>query len=66
MEVLKEKIKEHIKANSKHMDELARLVSDANRDRWQKKMEDKQCCGTYEEKLKEFFGQACKTQKPNK
>lgn len=61
MEVLKEKIKEHIQSNAKNMDELARLISEANHARWQKKMEDKECCGGYEEKLKEFFHQSCCT-----
>lgn len=59
MEVLKEKIKENIQANSKNMDELARLISEANHEKWQKKMEDKKCCGSFEERLGEFFNQAC-------
>lgn len=59
MEVLKEKIKEHIQSNAQHMDELARMISEANRERWQKKMENKQCCGNFEEKINEFFGQSC-------
>lgn len=62
MEVLKEKIKEHIKSNAKNMDELARLISEANHERWQKKMENKQCTGGYEEKLREFFHMSCQAQ----
>lgn len=61
MEVLKEKIKENIKANGKHMDELARLISETNHDRWKKKMDAKNCCSCFEDKLKGFFEQSCKT-----
>jgi hypothetical protein len=60
MELLKEKIKENIRSKAKNLDELARLISEANHERWQKKMEDKQCIGCYEEKLKGFFDQACR------
>lgn len=62
MEVLKEKIKEDIKSNAKHMDQLAHLISEANHERWQKKMENKQCTGGFEEKLKEFFHMSCQNQ----
>ncbi len=60
-EALKEKIKEYIHANSKHLDELARIIAEANHERWQKKMEDDTCGGGFEEKLNEFFGKACHT-----
>lgn len=68
MELLKEKIKEHIQSQPQHMDELARIISEANHDRWQKKMENKECCGGYEHKLEEFFSEACslRKQKNNK
>src|SRR4051812_17667548 len=36
-EVLKEKIKKHIEANDKNLDELAKLISDTNHKRWKKK-----------------------------
>lgn len=65
MELLKEKIKEHINQSHTNIDELARLIAEANHERWQKKMEDKQCCGGYEEKLKNFFKQACHTGQKN-
>ena len=55
IEVLKDKIKEQIKADGKHMDELARVIAEANKDKWQSKMAAKQKCCGYEEKLKEFF-----------
>lgn len=61
IEVLKEKIKEHIQSNAKNMDELARLISEANHERWQKKMENKQCTGGFEEKLRDFFHMSCQT-----
>ena len=61
MEVLKEKIKEHIKSDAKHMDELARLVSEANKERWSRKMANKQVCCNYEDKLKHFFSAACES-----
>ena len=61
MEVLKEKIKEQIKSSSKNMDELARMIAEANHERWKKKMDAKNCCGCFEEKLKKFFEQSCST-----
>ncbi len=57
MEVLKEKIKEHIKANDHKIDEIARIVAEANHSRWQQKIAQKQCCNCYEEQLKGLFGQ---------
>lgn len=63
MELLKEKIKEHIQANAKNMDELARMIAEANHERWKKKMECNQCSGGFENKLSEFFGQSCPTHK---
>jgi hypothetical protein len=61
MEVLKEKIKEHIQKQSKHMDELAGLIAEANHERWKTKMENQQCCGGFKERLKNFFDQACQS-----
>lgn len=55
MEVLKEKIKDHIRANAKNMDELAKIISEANCDKWKAKMEKKQRCSCYEGKLQEYF-----------
>ena len=59
MEVLKEKIKENIRSNAKHLDELAGIIAEANHERWKKKMDTKKCCGNFEEKLNHFFGQTC-------
>lgn len=68
MEVLKEKIKDSIRSNDKKLDELAHLITEANHDRWQKKIESKKCCGSFDEKLKNFFkgccDQSCSTNKP--
>lgn len=55
MEVLKEKIKEHIRANDKHIQELAVIVSEANHARWKRKMEKEKCSQSYEEKLADLF-----------
>jgi hypothetical protein len=63
MELLKEKIKEHIRSQAKNIDELARLIAEANQERWQKKMDAGQCCECFEEKIKEFFSQACQARK---
>lgn len=62
MEVLKEKIKEHILSSGKNLDELARLIAEANHERWQKKMENSKCSGSFEQKLNDFFGLSCRTQ----
>lgn len=59
MEVLKEKMKEHIKTNSKNIDELAKMIAQANEERWQKKIDSKHCCDNFDEKLKGFFGHTC-------
>lgn len=57
MEVLKEKIKEQIKTSSnKNLDELAKLVSEANEMRWRNKMNSKNACHSFTEKIAKFFG----------
>lgn len=40
-EVLKEKIKEHIRAESKGLDQFAKLVAEANYERWKTKTQEK-------------------------
>src|ERR1700722_5343674 len=58
MEVLKDKIKEHILATQgDRMAELAKIVSEANNQRWKHKMEKKQGCMSFREKLCRFFEQ---------
>lgn len=56
MEVLKEKIKDQIRtANGKNLDELAKLVSEANHARWKHKMETQNTVQDYRDKLAAFF-----------
>lgn len=56
MEVLKEKIKKHILANDTKMDELAKIISEANHERWKMKMVGKHECDDFKQKLREYFG----------
>lgn len=56
MEVLKEKIKEQIKTTSgSNLDQLAKLVAEANHERWKHKMSLQKDVHTYQEKLAAFF-----------
>lgn len=58
MEVLKDKIKEHILAtHNDRMTELAKIIAEENNHRWKHKMEKKQCCAEFKEKLWRFFSQ---------
>lgn len=57
MEVLKDKIKEQIVATQNdRMKELAKIVSEANSERWKHKMEKKHRCADFKERLCSFFG----------
>lgn len=65
-EVLKEKIKAHIEAAvGKHLDQLAKVVSDSNHERWKNKMANKKVFYDYEEKVADLFcgGQSCSSSK---
>jgi hypothetical protein len=56
MEVLKDKIKEHILATQNdRMTELAKIISETNNNRWKNKMEKKHGCAEFKEKLHQFF-----------
>lgn len=55
MEVLKEKIKDNIKKNDNKIDQLAKLVSEANALRWHSKMAKEKNCSDYQEKLDQLF-----------
>lgn len=56
MEVLKAKIKEQIIATSgPHLNELAKIISEANQERWKNKMASKKGCKEFEEKICKFF-----------
>ena len=61
-EVLKEKIKEHIKNSDSKIDQLAKIVAEANHQRWKHKMEKEKCyaehevcCEDFEDQLYELF-----------
>ncbi len=54
--VLKEKIREHVKAScDKHLDELAKIVAEANGGRWKRKLSGQKACDDFEEKVHNFF-----------
>jgi hypothetical protein len=56
MEVLKEKIKKHIESgDGKNLDELAKLVSDANHQRWSSKLAENNTKHNFKDKLENFF-----------
>jgi hypothetical protein len=58
MEVLVEKMKEHIKATQgDRLTELAKIATEANSQRWKLKMEKKKAIGEFEQKLCNFFSQ---------
>lgn len=60
-EVLKDKIKEYILSTQKEqMTELAKIVAEGNNQRWQNKMEKKQGCMGFKEKLSSFFSRSKK------
>jgi hypothetical protein len=56
MEILKDKIKEQILSSSgAHLDELAKIVSESNRDRWKHKIATNAVVNEYREKFSSFF-----------
>lgn len=61
MELLKEKIKTQIeKVSGKHLDDLAKLVNEANHERWHEIFADRRHNDDYKEKLREYFHQSQK------
>jgi hypothetical protein len=77
MELLKEKIKAHILKTDTKLDELAKIVAEANHKRWSHKMkQDKcdsefdQCCDEYKDQLCKLFSScgpdSCKTEQKGK
>lgn len=59
-EVLKEKIKEHIRATQDaRLTEIARVVSEGNSQRWKRKMEKKQAICDFKNKLHSCFCHKC-------
>lgn len=56
MEVLQEKVKQHIeKSSGSHLDELAKLVAESNNNRWKNKMAMQKGCHSFTDKIREFF-----------
>lgn len=56
MEVLYDKVKEHvIKSHSAHLDQLAKIVADANSARWKEKMALQKNCHDFKDKIDQFF-----------
>lgn len=57
MEVLKEKIKDHIRqASGEHINQLAKLVSEANHAQWKDKFQKKKDHCEFEERLHALLG----------
>lgn len=63
MEVLKEKIKDHIRANDQKIDELAAIVADINKERWHHKMAKEKICEDFERRLKDLFNKPVQKKK---
>lgn len=60
-EVLKDEVKKYILSTQKdRMTELAKIVAEGNNQRWRHKMEKKQGCADFKEKLHHFFSQSKK------
>ncbi len=56
MEVLKEKIKAHVtKSNGAQLEKLAKVVAEANKDRWRLKLASKKGCEDFHCKIADFF-----------
>jgi len=59
-EAVKDRIRKEIESNcGDRLDELAKIVSDANRQRWQQKVESKVKCEEYKGKVRAFFTSGC-------
>jgi hypothetical protein len=57
MEILKEKIKKQIEsAGGEHLDQLAKIVAESNKERWEHKLAINELASNYKEKLTDFFG----------
>lgn len=60
MEVLKEKIKEHIlNVEGNRLDQLAKIVSEANACRWKSKLAAKKGCASFKQQIQQFFSEDC-------
>lgn len=59
MELLHEKIKKQIEiSDGENLDKLAKLVSDANRERWNHKLAINKNSASYKNNLDQFFGKS--------
>ncbi len=57
-EVLKDELKKQIQANQKNrMPALAKIIAEANSARWKRKMEKRESCSEFKDKLCNFFSQ---------
>ncbi len=57
-DVLKEKIKEIIRTDSR-MDSIAKVIAEANKERWHNKMAKEKGCQNFKQQLQELFGAPC-------
>lgn len=56
MEVLREKIKKQVEASSgKNLDQLAKLVAEANQSRWKSKLALNKAANNFRDKVSDFF-----------
>jgi hypothetical protein len=56
MELVKEKLKEEIRnADADHIDQLVKVISSYNRQRWHAKLSEKSGCEDLEQQVKEIF-----------
>lgn len=56
MSLLSEKIRHHVESScGKQIDELAKLVAEANNSRWKSKMEGDKACKEFKQKVSDFF-----------
>ncbi|MBA3722067.1 MAG: hypothetical protein H0W88_06680 [Parachlamydiaceae bacterium] len=66
MEVLKEKIKEHIRATDSKIDEMAKIVAESNREYWHAKMAEGKAKEHYETRLSQLFNHSGGSEGKNK
>ncbi len=58
-DVLKEKIKDYIRANDHKIDDVAKIVAETNHKVWEHKMAKEKLACNFKEKMKELFGKCC-------
>ena|ERR1700722_19548562 len=56
MDLLKDKIREHVeRLEGAHLDELAKIVAEANKERWKNKMSGEKGCEEFKQRIHDFF-----------